>query len=134
MIFRNSILSGTEFYYRHRLPHSSSLEVGIGPHVDHDVQVADFNETRLPHRSIMTNTLAWNSTMLEQPQHDNPKLILLGDGKHSNLDHGQKHISEWDGSLFGMRWIDCDKGDEQRPELRSRFVVQETRQPGTISV
>ena len=35
---------------------------------------------------------------------------------------------------FGMRWIDCDKGDEERPELRSRFVVQETRQTGTISV
>ena len=24
---------------------------------------------------------------------------------------------------FGMRWIDCDKGDEQRPEHRSRLVV-----------
>ena len=35
---------------------------------------------------------------------------------------------------FGMRWIDCNKGDEQRPELRSRLVVQETRQTSTISV
>ena len=26
----------------------SFLEVGIGPHVDHDVQDVDFNETRLP--------------------------------------------------------------------------------------
>ena len=25
-----------------------AVEVGIGPHVDHDVQDADFNETRLP--------------------------------------------------------------------------------------
>ena len=33
-----------------------------------------------------------------------------------------------------MRWIDCNKGDEQRPELRSRLVVQETRQTSTISV
>ena len=28
--------------------HFHAVEVGIGPHVDHDVQVADFNETRLP--------------------------------------------------------------------------------------
>ena len=33
-----------------------------------------------------------------------------------------------------MRWIDCDKEDEQRPVLRSRLVVQETRQTSTISV
>ena len=26
----------------------AAVEVGIGPHVDHDVQDADFNETRLP--------------------------------------------------------------------------------------
>ena len=31
------------------------------------------------HRSTMTNTLAWNLTLLEQPQHDNPKLTLPGD-------------------------------------------------------
>ena len=35
---------------------------------------------------------------------------------------------------FGMRWIDCNKGEEQRPELLSRLVVQETRQTSTISV
>ena len=28
--------------------HLDAVEVGIGPHVDHDVQDADFNETRLP--------------------------------------------------------------------------------------
>ena len=28
--------------------HLHAVEVGIGPHVDHDVQDADFNETRLP--------------------------------------------------------------------------------------
>ena len=35
---------------------------------------------------------------------------------------------------FGRRWIDCNKGDEQRPELRSLLVVQETCQTSTISV
>ena len=33
-----------------------------------------------------------------------------------------------------MRWIDCNRGDEQRLELRNRLVVRETRQTGTISV
>ena len=33
-----------------------------------------------------------------------------------------------------MRWIDCNNGDEQRPELRSRMVLQETRHTSTISV
>ena len=32
---------------------------------------------------------------------------------------------------FGMRWIDCNKEDEQRLELRSRLIVQEARQTGT---
>ena len=31
------------------------------------------------HESTMTNTLAWNLALLEQPQHDNPRLTLPGD-------------------------------------------------------
>ena len=31
------------------------------------------------HRSTMTNTPAWNLTLLEQPQHDNLRLTLPGD-------------------------------------------------------
>ena len=31
------------------------------------------------HRSTVTNTPAWNLNLLEQPQHDNPRLPLLGD-------------------------------------------------------
>jgi hypothetical protein len=35
---------------------------------------------------------------------------------------------------FGVRWIDCNKGDVSRPELRSRMVVQETRRTSTIAI
>ena len=35
---------------------------------------------------------------------------------------------------FGVRWIDCNKGDASRPELRSRMVVQETRRTSTIAI
>ena len=59
--------------------HLHAVEVGIGPHVDHDVQVADFNETRLLSQKYSSYTLAWNLTLLEQPQHDNPRLTLPGD-------------------------------------------------------
>ena len=52
-------------------------------------------------RSNMTNTLPWNLTLSEQPQHDKPRLTLPGDLKHSSLDPGQKRISAWDGSLSG---------------------------------
>ena len=53
------------------------------------------------HRSTTTNTPARNLTLLKQPQHDNPRLTLPGDSKHSSLDPGLKRISEWDGSLSG---------------------------------
>ena len=59
--------------------HLHAVEVGIGPHVDHDVQVADFKETRLPSQKYYDQYTGWNSTLLEQPQHDNPKLTLPGD-------------------------------------------------------
>ena len=86
------------------------------------------------HRSAMTNTLAWNSILLEQPQHDNPILSLRGAWKHSTLDQGQERMSEWDGSLSGCGGLTVTRRDEQLPELRSRLVVQETRQTSTISV
>ena len=95
--------------------HLHAVEVGIGPHVDHDVQVADFNETRLPSQKYYDQYTGLELDPVETPQHDNPSLTLLR-------------------KPFGMRWIDCNKGDKQRPELRSRLVVQETRQTSTISV
>ena len=35
---------------------------------------------------------------------------------------------------FETRWIDSNNGDEKRPELRSRMVVQETRKSSTIAL
>jgi hypothetical protein len=34
---------------------------------------------------------------------------------------------------IGTRWVDTDKGDEQRPDIRCRIVVQETRSQSTIA-
>ena len=33
---------------------------------------------------------------------------------------------------LGVRWVDTDKGDKDRPDYRSRLVVQETRSQSTI--
>merc|ERR1712194_863373 len=33
---------------------------------------------------------------------------------------------------FGTRWVDSNKGDDERQEYRSRLVVQETRKTSTI--
>eukprot|EP00971_Amphidinium_carterae_P296829 5896686-Amphidinium_carterae.1 len=35
----------------------------------------------------------------------------------------------------GVRWIDCDKSpDPEKPDLRSRLVVQETRGNSSIAI
>ena len=41
------IMHATERLRRKNGVHLHAMEVGIGPHVDHDVQDAEFNETRL---------------------------------------------------------------------------------------
>ena len=108
--------------------HLHAVEVGIGPHVDHDVQVADFNETRLPSQKYYD-------------QYTGLELDPVGTAapRQSEIDFAWRLKAfeprpQMDGSLFGMRWIDHNKGDVQRPELRSRLVVQETRQTSTIRV
>ena len=118
---------------KHGVP-PNAVEVGIGPHVDHDVQDADNKETRL----------------LSQKYHDQYTGLELdsvgaAEARQSDVDFDWRKkafesrprteaYQRMGRKLFGMRWIDCNKGDEQRPELRSRLVVQGTRQTSTISV
>ena len=102
------------------------LHAGIGPHVDHDVQVADFNETRLPSQKYYDQYTGLELDPVGTAAARQSEIDFAW-RQHSSLDPGRKRISEWDGSL-------SKKGDEQRPELRSRLVVQETRQTSTISV
>ena len=59
--------------------HLHVVEVGMGPHVDMTFKLPTSMRLDYLHRSTMTNTLAWNLTILEQPQHENPKLTLPGD-------------------------------------------------------
>ena len=86
------------------------------------------------HRSSVTNTLAWNLTLSEQPQHGKPRLTFPGDQKEFEPRPRTEAYQRMGRKPFWMRWIDTNKVNGQRPELRSRLVVQQTRQTSTISV
>ena len=83
---------------------------------------------------MMFKMLTSNLTLSEPQQLGKPILTLIGDYKHSSLGLGRKRISVWDGSFSGCGGSTVRRRDEQRLELRSRLVVQETRQTSTISV
>ena len=111
-----------------------AVEVGIGPHVDDDVQDVGFNETRLPSQKYYDQY-----TGLELDP------VAAAAARQSEIDFGWRlkvfeprprteAYQRMGRKPFGMRWMDCNKGDEQRPKLRSRLVVQETRQTRTASV
>ena len=84
------------------------MEVGIGPHVDEDVQDADFNETRL----------------LSQKYHDQYTglefdLVGTAAARQSEIDFAwrlkafeprPKRISEWDGSLSECGGLTVSRG------------------------
>ena len=105
------------------------MEVGIGPHVDDDVQDADIHETRLPSQKYCDQY-----TGLELDP------VAAAAARQAEIDFAwrvkafEPRPRRMGRRPFGMQWMDCNNGDEQRPELRSRLVVQETRQTGTISV
>ena len=90
--------------------HLHAVEVGIGPHVDHDVQDADFNETRL----------------LSQKYYDQDTVLELDPvgtaaARQSEIDFAWRlkaceprpraeACRRMGRKPFGMRWIDCSKG------------------------
>ena len=110
------------------------MEVGIGPHVDHDVQDADFNETRLPSQKYYDQYTGLELDPVGAAAARQSEIDFAWKLKAFEPRPQTEAYQRMGRKPFGMRWIDCDKGDEQRPELRSRLVVQETRQTGTISV
>ena len=86
------------------------VEVGIGPHVDHDVQVADFNETRLPAQKYYD-------------QHTGLELDPVGKAaaRQSEIDFAWRlkafeprppteAYQRMGRKPFGMRWTDCNNG------------------------
>ena len=111
-----------------------AVEVGIGPLVDHDVQDADFNETRLPSQKYYDQYTGLELDPVGAAAARQSKIDIAWRLKAFEPRPRTEAYQRMGRKPFGMRWIDCDKGDEQRSELRSRQVVQETRQTSTISV
>ena len=111
-----------------------AVEVGIGPLVDHDVQDADFNETRLPSQKYYDQYTGLELDPVGAAAARQSEVDFAWRLKAFEPRPRTEAYQRMGRKTFGMRWIDCSKGDEQRPELRSRLVVQERRQTGTISV
>ena len=112
----------------------NAMEVGIGPHVDNDVQDADFNETRLPSQKYYDQYTGLELDPVGTAAARQSEIDFAWKLKAFEPRPRSEAYQRMGRKPFGMRWIDCNKGDEQRPELRSRLVVQETRQTSTISV
>ena len=94
---------------------------------------ADFNETRLPSQKYYD-------------QYTGLELVPFGAAaaRQAEIDFARRQktfeprpqaetYQRTGRKPFGMRWIDCNEGDEQGLELRSRLVVQETRQASQTS-
>ena len=112
----------------------NAVEVGIGPHVDDDVQDADFNETRLPSQKYYDHYTGLELDPVGAAAARQAEIDFVWRLKAFEPRPRTEAYQRMGQKPFGMRWIDCNKRDEQRPELRSRLVVQETRQTSTISV
>ena len=111
-----------------------AVEVGIGPHVDDDVQDADFNETRLLSLKYYDQYTGLELDSVGAAAARQSEIDFAWRMKAFEPQPRTEAYQRMGRKPFGMRWIDCNKGDEQRPELRSRLVVQERRQTSTISV
>ena len=110
-----------------------AVEVGIGQHVDHDVQDADFNETRLPSQKYYDQYTGLELDPVGTAAARQAEIDFAWRLKAFESRPRTEAYQRMGRKPFGMRWIECNKGDEQRRELRSRLVVQETRQTSTIS-
>ena len=111
-----------------------AVEVGIGPHVDRDVQDADFNETRQPSQKYYDQYTGLEVDPVGAAAARQSEIDFAWRLKAFEPRPRTEAYQRMGRKPFGMRWIDCNKGDEQRPELRSRLVVQDTRPTNTISV
>ena len=111
-----------------------AVEVGIGAHVDDDVQDADFNETRLPSQKYYDQYTGLEFDPVGAATARQAEIDFAWRLKAFEPRPWTEAYQRMGRKPFGMRWTDCNKEDDQRPELRSRLVVQGTRQTSTISV
>ena len=97
-----------------------AVEVGIGPHVDDDVQDADFNETRLPSQKYYDQCTGLELDPVGAAAARQSEIDFAWRLKAFEPRPWTEAYQRMGRKPFGMRWIDCNKGDEQRPELPSR--------------
>ena len=111
-----------------------ALEVGIGPHIDHDIKEVDFEEVRVPTQKFYDQ---YTGMELDPEGVRAARQDEMDFAKKLEAFEPRPLAEAWEKMgrrPFGVRWIDSNKGDAKRPELRSRMVVQETRRTSTIAI
>ena len=97
-----------------------AVEVGIGPHVDDDVQDADFNETGPPSQKCYDQYTGLELDPVGAAAARQAEIDFAWRQKAFEPRPRTEAYQRMGRKPFRMRWIDCNEGDEQRPELRSR--------------
>ena len=86
------------------------VEVGIGPHIDRDVQDADFNETRLPSQKYNDQYTGLELDPVGTAAARQSEIDFAWRLKAFEPRPGRKRISEWDGSLSGCGGLTVTRG------------------------
>ncbi len=86
------------------------------PHVDHDVQDADFNETRLPSQKYYDQYTGLELDPVGTAAARQSEIDFAWRLKAFEPRPRTEAYQLMGRKPFGMRWIDCNKVDEQRPE------------------
>jgi hypothetical protein len=112
----------------------NAIESGIGPHVDEDVPDPTFEIEEVEYGKIYD---IYTGVELDP--------VMVRGARQEELNFADK-LGAWEPRTraeafermsrapYGSRWLDHNKGDEERKEYRSRLVVQETRRSSTIPI
>ena len=119
----------------------NALEAGVGPHIDEDTPEPDMAACGDDGSKADADTACFYD------QYTGLVLPTAGvrAARRDEVDFANKLVAfdprtrdeayeKMGRAPFGTRWIDCNKGDDKTPELRSRMVVQETRKTSTIAI
>ena len=98
-----------------------AVEVGIGPHVDVDVRDADLNETRLPSQKYYDQYTGLDLDPVGAAAARQSEIDFAWRLKSFEPRPWTEAYQRMGRKPFGMRWIDCNKGDEQRPGASESF-------------
>ena len=114
-----------------------AVEAGIGPHVDEEPIDPTFESSEVGHDDGTVYLDQYTGLVLPPDGVRQARVDELEFAKRLNAFEPRpwkEALEKMGRPPFGTRWIDSNKGDEKKLELRSRLVVQETRRTSTIAI